>query len=599
VDRDRHERSTRIPGRRRRAADLLVFNGSVLVMDERSSRADAVAIADGRVIAAGRIDEARRLVDRRTELLDAGGGTVLPGINDSHLHLSGFGLTFPPYAVHVDTETIEQLVAVVHRAVGEARDGAWIRGIEWNDNRLPRAPDRRDLDPVSGGHPVVLTDFSLHAVSVNTVVLRLAGITRDTVPPAGGVIEKDDAGEPTGVLRETARQLLDDVIPAFTPDEVSAAIDASLPVLHAQGITSVTDPGIDLDVLALYAEKARAGRLPLRVTALLLGGRSPADTGDMLSRYEPLDGIDPLALRVAGVKIWADGIPTAAQTAWLNEPYVDGSNGSMLLVGTDASAQVANLHEMIRLVHEAGFQVGIHATGDATIDAVVEGYLKVLGNGVRGRPRHYVIHADLASRETLTAMARHGIGANMNATIKYLLGRTLDPVLGPERTSYQWPYRTALDLGVRVSSASDAPVTFPSWLQGVMSAMLREGKFGGVAGEEERITLEEALATYTRAPAWQDFAEDSKGALAPGYVGDLCVLDADLERIDPHDFVDVPVNATVVGGAVVHERAGPRLTRPESLALEARGAKQPRGLRSYLAGVCCCALTHRLRAGLV
>jgi hypothetical protein len=585
--------------RARRTADLVVFNANVLVMDEAFSRADAVAVGDGRVLAVGRIEELSGLADRRTELLDAGGGTVLPGINDSHLHLNGFGLTFPPYAVDVDTATIDELVATVAAAVADAGDGAWVRGVDWNDNRLPRAPERGDLDPVSHGHPVVLTDFSRHALAVNTVVLQLAAITRETVPPTGGVIERGPDGEPTGVLRETAMQLVENVVPPFIPAEVSAAIDASLSVLHAQGITSVTDPGIDLDVLALYAEKARADALPLRVTALLHGGTSPADTRDMLTRYEPIDDVDPLVLRVAGMKVWADGIPTAAQTAWLHEPYLDGSNGSLLVVGDDPAEQTANLHEMIRLAHEAGLQVGIHATGDATIDAVVAGYLSVLGNGGSPGPRHYVIHADLTSRETLQAMARHEIGANMNATIKYLLGRTLDPVLGPARTSYQWPYRTALDLGVRVASASDAPITFPSWLQGVTAAMLREGKFGGIAGEEERISLEEALRTYTTAPAWQDFAEDDKGTLQPGYVGDLCILDEDLEQIDPHDLVDVPVNATVVGGKVVHERTGAKLLRPESLALKTRRAKRPHGLRCYLAGACCCVQTRRLRAGLV
>jgi predicted amidohydrolase YtcJ len=446
---------------------------------------------------------------------------------------------------------------------------------------------------------VVLNDFSYHACVVNSLVLQMAGITRHTVPPPGGVIERGPDGEPTGVLRETARDLLLNVVPPFTTDEVSAAIDASLSVLHAQGITSVTDPGIDLDVLALYEQKACNGTLPVRVTTLLRAGRSPEALRRVLATYRPLEGLDPLQLRVAGVKIWADGIPTAARTAWLHQPYDDGSYGSLTVDGDTTAAQMANLHEMIRLAHDHGHQVGIHATGDATIDAVVAGYLLALDAQPRPHPRHYVIHADLTSRATLTAMAGREIGANMNATIKYLLGRTLDPVLGPERTDYQWPYRSALDLGVRVSSGSDAPVTFPSFLQGVMGAMLREGRFGGVAGEEERISLHEALRTYTSAPAWQDGAEHTKGILQPGYVGDLCVLDEDLDGVDPHDFVEVPVNATVVGGTVVHERAGSRLARPATLAFKQEGHGVGAGLRAYLAGGCCCLLAERLRAGLV
>jgi predicted amidohydrolase YtcJ len=300
---------------------------------------------------------------------------------------------------------------------------------------------------------------------------------------------------------------------------------------------------------------------------------------------------------VAGVKLNADGIPTAAKTAWLHEPYLDGTNGQLVVEGASEAEQVANLHDMIRRVHAAGFQIGTHSTGDATIDAVVDGYLRAMRRNRRRDLRHYVIHADLARPETLKKMARAGIGANMNATIKYLLGRTLDPVLGPERTDYQWPYRTALDAGVRVSSASDAAVTFPSWLQGVMSAMLREGRFGGVAGEAERISLPEALHSYTSTPAWQDFAERAKGTLERGMVGDICVVDEDLRRIDPHDFVDVPVNYTILGGDVVYERTG--AAKAAATAAAARAAKdvQGHGFRCYEAGKCCCALTEEILAG--
>jgi predicted amidohydrolase YtcJ len=466
----------------------------------------------------------------------------------------------------------------------------WIRGQGWNDNRLPRPPRRTDLDPVSGDHPVILTDFSFHAVAVNSVALRLAGITRDTVPPPGGVIEKDADGEPTGVLRETAQGLVRAVVPAYTLDEVARSIDTGVGLLHAQGVTSVTDPGINLATLGIYADKARGAALGVRVTALLTGGTAPQHLRDILSAYRPLRRVDPRVLRVAGVKLFADGIPTAARTAWLHEPYLDGSNGSLVVDGATVEAQVANLHEMIRIAVRAGFQVGTHATGDATIDAVVAGYLKAMGRDWRRADlRHYVIHADLAPRATLRTMARHDIGANMNATIKYLLGRTLDPVLGPARTDYQWPYRTALDVGVRVTSASDAPVTFPNWLQGVMAAALREGMFGGVAGEAERITVREALATYTRTSAWQDHAGGWKGTLAPGMVADVCVVGGDVLGVDPHELINLPVTTTMVGGRVVYERSG-------TTRVTAAAASPEHGRACLAAGKCCCRLAEEIRA---
>jgi predicted amidohydrolase YtcJ len=187
-----------------------------------------------------------------------------------------------------------------------------------------------------------------------------------------------------------------------------------------------------------------------------------------------------------------------------------------------------------------------------------------------GDLRHYVIHGDLTPEATLRTMAERGIGVNMNATIKYLLGRTLDPVLGTARTDYQWPYRTALDLGINVTGASDAPVTFPTWLQGIQSAVLREGRFGGVAGEAERITVREALVTYTRTPAWQDHADRRKGTLEVGKAADICVVGGDVLNVDPHELISLPIDATVLGrGAGVPARGirHPRLIRQSRLAM--------------------------------
>jgi predicted amidohydrolase YtcJ len=572
----------------RRGADLVIHNARVLVLDKGFRLAQAVAVRNGVVRAIGRSRDVLRLTGRHTEVIDAGGGTVLPGINDSHLHLGSFGLDGPPFSYEVDTATIEELVEAVRGAVQAApAPDSWIRGQGWNDNRLPRPPRRTDLDPVSGAHPVALTDFSAHAVACNSAALRLAGITRDTVPPVGGIIEKDAAGEPTGVLRETARDLVRRVIPPFTDEEVSQGIDAGIGILHSLGITSITEPGIGLDRLAMYEKKAREGALGIRLTALLSAGAEPRLLREMLAAYRPLRGIDPRRLRVAGVKIFADGIPTAAKTAWLHEPYLDGSNGSLVIAGSSLQEQVANLHELIAIAHAKGFQVGTHATGDATIDAVVAGFVKAMGRGRRGGdPRHYVIHGDLTTEATLRTMAERGIGVNMNATIKYLLGRTLDPVLGTARTDYQWPYRTALDLGVNVSSASDAPVTFPTWLQGVQSAVLREGRFGGVAGEAERITVREALATYTRMPAWQDHADRWKGTLEVGKVADICVVGGDVLDAEPHELINLPIDTTLVGGEVVYRRGASAVTPASHVRIAS--AWHARGTACLEGGNCCC-----------
>jgi predicted amidohydrolase YtcJ len=542
------------------------------------------------VIGVGSDRDMLKLSGRRTQSIDAGGGTVLPGINDSHVHLNGLGFDLPPFNINVDTATIEELVGLVAAATaGATSPGSWIRGGGWNENRLPRAPRRTDLDPVSGDHPVILRDFSGHMLAVNSKVLQLAGITRDTVPPAGGVIEKDAAGEPTGVLRESAQGLVQALVPPFTPEETENAIRTGIALLHAQGVTSMTDPGIGYTQLDLYRRMSLEGTLAVRMTALITGGRSPEEVRNTLAAYRPLKGVDPRMLTAPGCKLIIDGVPTAAQTAWLHEPYVDGRNGVPVIAGATIEEAVANIREMIALVHDAGLQVGTHATGDAGIDTVVSAYLAAMrGNRRFHDPRHYVIHGDLTPVETLRTMARNNIGVNMNATIKYLLGRTLDANLGPERTDYQWPYRTALDLGVKVTSASDAPVTPPSWRQGVQSAVLREGRFGGVAGEAERISVEEALVTYTRTSAWQDRAERWKGTLEVGMAGDVCVVSGDVLDGDPHTIVDMPIAATVLGGTVVYGGAGSNATVIKAMTPAAVERRNAYGAACLNAGLCCC-----------
>lgn len=565
-------------------ADLIVHNGRVLTLDQHFRSAEAIAVRGGRVLAVGGAREVKRLAGPRTQLLDAAGGTVLPGINDSHLHLSSFGLNRPPWTYDVDKATIDEVVEAVRAAVAQAPSpDSWIRGGGWQELKLPRAPRAADIDPVSGNHPVVLKDFSGHAISVNSAVLRLAGITRDTVPPVGGVIDKDADGEPTGVLRETARNLVQSVIPAFSAAEVSQAIDIGVGLLHAVGITSLTEPGIGLDTLEIYRDKARARRLPMRITALLSGGMAPATVRRILGGYRPAKDVDPRFVRVAGIKVYADGIPRF-HTSWMNQPYLDGTNGTMVIDGANPAEQIANLHEMIRLATDAGMQVGTHATGDATTDAVVAGYVKAGGPDLR----HYVIHCNFPSAATLRTMARHDIGANLNAEILYLQGRVLESIIGPELTEYQWPYRSALNAGVRVASGSDAPVVAPAWLRGVLAATLREGAAGQVAGEAERITVREALATYTSTSAWQDHAERWKGTLEPGKAADICVVGGDVLEVDPHDLGTLPITATVVDGRVVYERSsGAQGTLADAAALTTSGCSHN--------GRCCCEVAEEIR----
>lgn len=541
-------------------ADLILRNGIIHTLDARFRTAAAIAIESDRIVAVGGEDDVRPLADQRTEVIDLRGRTVIPGINDSHLHLGYWGLSRPPFSIDVGypaVKSIAEVAQAVAKAVAARKPGEWITGRGWDQPYFAegRAPTRADLDRVSPENPVILNEFSGHAVWVNGKALAMAGITRDTDPPQGGVIVKDSTGEPTGVLFEGAAGMVRRIVPPPSPADRDEAIGIAIDWMLAAGITSCTEPGIDRTTLELLTARARSNRLGVRITALIGGGNSTATVRPAIetARAAAADrSWDHRRLRVTGIKLFADGIPTNNKTAWLHQPYLGGGSGSLVTKGDSDEERVRELHQMIGLIHEAGLQVGTHATGDRAIDAVVDGYAAAIDASPPRDSRHYLIHADLSMPATLRRMARYRIGANFNASIKHLIADGQVASIGPERARYEWPYRTAIEAGVNVATGSDAPVTDGDWRQGLATCLLRKGKQSGVvSGPEERIGLDQALATYTRAGAWQDFAEDWKGTLEVGRVADLVVLDGPLATLSPEAYPSLGVTITVVGGKVV------------------------------------------------
>jgi predicted amidohydrolase YtcJ len=550
------------------SAEWILSGGAVLTMDPRRPAAEAVAVRDGMIVAVGTMDEVRSHQGARTQVVDTTGGVVLPGINDSHLHLAMYGQQRPPFSLDVGRGQVRSIADVAARVREAARDlppGAWIRGMGWDVGYLDecvsqpgRLPSRQDLDAATDRHPIALHDFSGHGIWTNTRAVELAGITSATETPAGSLVVRDEHGVPTGLFREPgATNLVLRHVPPPTPEQRRTALRSAIREVNALGVTSVTDPVIRIDdgLLDAYVELASSGELQVRVSALMLFWRSDTGSADEMAqgiREFVKPETDPRWFRIIGAKIFGDGVPPL-KTAWLHESYPGGGRGSMVVAGKDDEARCAELARMVELAHAAGYQVGIHATGDATIDATVAAFVSAVGRHPRPDPRHYVIHGDLVSNATLDVMSRHGFGVNMQPQIKVQIADLMDEMLGASRSARQWPMRSALDRGVKVASSSDAPVQSPDWRLGVAGAVLREsGASGRVSGSRERISVEEALHTYTDVPAWQDFAEGWKGRLAAGMVADICVLDQDPRSVDPHHIPEIPVTMTFVGGKPVH-----------------------------------------------
>ncbi|MDX3641704.1 amidohydrolase [Streptomyces sp. MB09-02B] len=558
---------------------LVLTGGQVITVDAGFSVAEGVAVHGREIVAVGTDAEMRALAGPTTRIVDLAGRTVLPGINDSHLHGAAYGLSRPPFALYVGhpaVGSIADIAGVVGAAARAAAPGEWLVGLGWDPGYLAeclaepgRLPHRWDLDAVAPGHPVCLTDFSQHMVWANSEALRRCGIDADTVAPDGGVIDRDPDGRPTGILREAAGALLQAALPSPTVAQRRQAIRGVVAELHTRGITSYTEPGLgpggaetlfgglSTDNWTAYADLAAAGSLHARVSVLLLPapmGGSADDVRKGLAELHRPESADPRLLNAIGVKIFADGVPPN-RTAWMSEPYVDGGHGSLCVHGRTPELQVDELFDMIRIAHEAGYQLGVHVTGDRAIDLVVDAFTAAQAAVPRDDARHYVIHGDFIGADSLARLAAHGYGVNMNPAIKWTVSDLMAEVVGSERSAYQWPARSAFDAGVAVCASSDAPITEPDWRQGVAGMLLRESKASGrVSGPEQRVELAEALRAYTVNPARQDFAEEWKGSVEVGKVADLCVLDRPLLGLDPHEITAVEVDMTVFDGGVVFER---------------------------------------------
>ncbi|MFI0481028.1 amidohydrolase [Actinomadura sp. 9N215] len=460
-------------------ANLVFTGGRVYTVDARDRVAEAVAVRGGRIARVGAAEEIASLTGPDTRVVRLEGRSVLPGINDSHLH------------------------------------GMWL-GAMW-PNLL--------MDQLAG-----------------------SGAGHSHEPPPG------QPGQPGPSRLETA-------------EDRRRAILRTANLLASFGITSYTEPGLGPGeddgatgcfgsaALHDYAELAAQGRLKARVTALLLfgelDGRSTAkDLLDGLRDFKPPAGV-PGRFRIAGVKIFADGIPPM-RTAWTDRPYTDGTHGALLVDGRSDARREEALRMMIDAAHDAGHQIGVHATGDATTRVVADALAAALRRDERDA-RHYIIHGDLLAPRTLTVMSAARIGLNTQAGIPVATEPMLVDALGEDALRDAWPTRDALDSGVRLSLSSDSPVLTPDWRAGVAAAVTRRGLDGSVRGEAQRLALAEALRAYTITPAWQDGEEDVKGSIEPGKVADLCVLDGDLYGAEPDALPSVPVRMTVLDGEIVYE----------------------------------------------
>ncbi|MDA7784631.1 amidohydrolase [Pseudomonadales bacterium] len=520
--------------------DLVLHNGKVLTIDNNFSIQSAIAINDGKVVITG--DESILAQYKASKIVDLNGKTLMPGFNDSHTHISGNPRRYIDLS---NTTSILEMQSLVRDKANALGPGEWITGYGWSEDELTeqRKPTRYDLDDAAPNNPVVLTRAGAHSAVGSSMALAAAGITAQTPDPEGGVIEHEDSGEPNGIIRERHNLLLD-LVPPSSEEEMIASLEVNLNQLLAKGITSITDaqktPAEYQRWETLYAQ----AQLPLPRAALQFEWQDP----DAIKALKERVGEGNDRLKIGPIKIFVDGGFTGP-AAYTIEPYRNQVTYRGYL-NMPESELVSQINE----IHDKGWQMGIHAIGDAAIQLVVDTLADTLTRAPKTDHRHYLNHFSMRPPEaTMKKMAEHNIHITQQANFTYTLeGRYAENLEG-FRLAHNNPINSPMAHGIVVALSSDILPIGP--MVGLYAAVTRKGMSGKVYGPDEAISIGKALRAYTQTGAFINFDENIKGTLEPGKYADMIVLSDDILNIDAEQILEVEVLQTYMNGELVFAKA--------------------------------------------
>jgi predicted amidohydrolase YtcJ len=522
-------------------ADVAYVNADIYTMDPAHPRASALALRGDVIVAVG--DRSELPIGAGTRVVDLGGKTITPGLVDAHCHLYGLGVDLDSVSVR-GLASEQAVVDTIAQAAKQRPAGEWLLGRGWDQNRWPgqQFPTKATLDAAVSDRPVLLRRIDGHASWVNSQALAAAGITAATPDPAGGKIVRDARGEPTGVLIDNAGDLVDAKVPAATADVRERRIRAAAKLAVAAGITGVHEMGIEDATADVYRALASRGELPLRVYAYLAGDPLHPDA---LRTRAPAPATGLFVMR--GVKFFADGA-LGSRGARLYKPYDDDpQNQGLWVTAPDTLAQAVDA------AVAGGWQVAIHAIGDAGIGSVLDAYEAAL-RAHPGDRRLRVEHVQVIAPADVDRMVTTHAIASMQPTHATSDMPWAEARVGKDRIRGAYAWRTMLDRKIPLAFGSDFPVEEVAPLLGIYAAVTRQDGSGNPPGgwyPEQRMTLEEAIAAFTRGAAYAEFAEDTRGVIAAGRAADLTIYTG---RLDAAHLLDAHVETTIVAGKIVFQR---------------------------------------------
>ena len=528
------------------AVNVVIVNARVWTGDARRPWADAIAIEGDRIKAVGSSAEIMKLA-AGARVIDAKGAMVTPGFSDTHTHFIDGGFRLASVQLR-DARTPEEFAARIKAFAATQPKGTWIVGGDWDHQNWGGAlPTRAWIDSITPDHPVFVTRLDGHMSLANGLALRAAKVTRATANVAGGEIVRDAAGEPTGVLKDNAADLVFAIIPEPSDAQNDGALDAAMRYVASNGVTAIHNMGSWSDIRTFERAQA-AGRLRTRIYAAV-----PLSTWQRLAEYVKAHGGTGNGwFHYGALKGFVDG-SLGSHTAAMLEPFTDAPGDRGFYVTSNEERYAA-----IKGADAVGLHVMVHAIGDRAIREQLDIFERVAReNGPRDR-RFRIEHAQHIAPSDITRFAPLGVIASMQPYHAIDDGRWADKVIGPERAKGTYAFRSLLDAGARVAFGSDWFVAPPTPLEGIYAAVTRRTLDGAHTPDgwvpQERITVEQALRAYTSTAAYAGFEELERGTLKAGMLADLVMIDRDLTRIPAPGIRDAKVLLTMVGGKIVFER---------------------------------------------
>lgn len=524
------------------------INGNIITLDERK-HAEAFYIENNKFSAVGSSSYIKNLAKHSEEIIDLKGKTVVPGFNDAHMHFLNYAITKSSVNLH-NIESIEEMIHRTKKYINEnnIEEGEWIVSRGWNDNlfKEKRLPTKYDLDKISSKHPIFFSRVCGHIGIANSKALEIIKVKTDTPNPLGGIIDKIN-NEPTGILRENALNLIFDILPPLRKDAIKKLLKNAFKDALKVGLTTIQTEDFSHSraikpLITAYRELEQENNLPIR---FILQCNLPDETSLMDAVSLGLKtGVGTDKFKIGPIKLFEDG-SLGGRTAAMLEPYCDANTKGVLIYSQE------ELNKFAMKAYKSGFQIAVHAIGDAAVQAVLNAYENIYKQSETKDLRNSIVHCQFTNDELLQRFKKFNIVANVQPTFVMSDYPIVEKAVGKTRAEKSYVWKDMLNEGINTAFSSDAPIESFNPFEGIYAAITRKDLNGNPSEgwySKQCISVEEALKCFTQGSAYVNFEENIKGTISQGKLADFIVLSDNIMKIEKERIKDIKVLETYVGG---------------------------------------------------